>query len=267
MKPKLIYKFEDFSIRTLRNLKNQTIYFGSPKNFNDPYDCAIRAGVRSPTEDEIKRFREFYLSQNDLPDQARNELSKMGNSQISSMIERSARSLLEKQSEDFLASKGVSCFSEINSDLLMWSHYGGKFKGFCLEFSTDFEPFYKLIKVSYVDSMPDIDPISALVGNNFDQFIDLYCTKSKSWSYEKEWRALHHVANTAFTYPTEALKGIYFGPEVDPADIEISCLILQGQNPNVLFWRGVRNEQKFSVEFEKFTYTSNIVAREKGLIT
>ncbi len=251
----------------MRNLKNQIIFFGSPKNFNDPYDCAIRAEVRSPKEQEIIQLRNFYLNQNDLPDQARSELSTMSNSQISSLIERRARSLAEIHAEDFLNTKGVSCFSEINSDLLMWSHYGGKYKGFCLEFSSEFEPFNKLRKVNYLESMPMIDPVSAIMGNDFDQFLNLYCTKSKSWSYEKEWRALHHVANTAFTYPTEALKGVYFGPEVDPADREMCCLILQGQNPNVLFWRGERNSAKFSVEFEKFTYTSNIVARKKGLIT
>ncbi|MBS3952443.1 MAG: DUF2971 domain-containing protein [Methylomicrobium sp.] len=238
MKPKLIYKFEDFTIRSLRNLKSQTIFFGSPKNFNDPYDCAIRAEVRSPKEDEINQLRNFFLCQSDLPNEAKNELSSMNNTQLSSLIERNARSLSERHADDFLNTKGVTCFSEINSDLLMWSHYGGKYKGFCLEFATEFEPFNKLRKVNYVDSMPVIDPISAIMGDNFDQFLDLYCTKSKSWSYEKEWRALHHVANTEFTYPTEALKGIYFGPDVDPADLEIACLVLQGQNPNVIFWRG-----------------------------
>ncbi len=40
-KPKKLYKYEAFTEQSLKNLKAQAIYFGSPKNFNDPYDCAL----------------------------------------------------------------------------------------------------------------------------------------------------------------------------------------------------------------------------------
>ena len=42
---------------------------------------------------------------------------------------------------------GITCLSEVKDDLLMWSHYGGKYKGFCLEFDSKYAPFTKTLKV------------------------------------------------------------------------------------------------------------------------
>ena len=97
--------------------------------------------------------------------------------------------------------------------------------------------------------------------------IELFCTKSKSWEYEREWRCIHATAGTAYIYPSETLTGIYFGPNIDPHMLEIICLILQGQNPNIRFWKGRRSEYSFSVEFEEFHYTSYAMAKILGLRT
>ncbi|WP_445363446.1 DUF2971 domain-containing protein [Microbulbifer sp. ANSA003] len=265
--PERIYKFEDFNIQSIKNLKSHTIYFGSPKNFNDPYDCAIRAEIVEPTEEQVTILKNYYLQHKETSEQAKAELTRMNSASFKALIERSARSVSNMHAEKFINENGVSCFSETNDDLLMWSHYGGKHKGFCLEFSTGSKPFNKLRKVKYKESMPKIDPISILINSDYDQFLDLYCTKSKSWEYEKEWRALHHVAGTAFTYPSESLRGIYFGPDIDNVSLEILCLIIQGQNPDVLFYKGKRNDEKFKIEFQQFTYTSHIEAKRQGLIT
>lgn len=72
----------------------------------------------------------------------------------------------------------------------MWAHYGGQYRGFCLEFRTDDELFKKLRKVCYTDTMPQIDIVDCVVNRNFDQLLNsLFCTKSSPWAYEKEWRA------------------------------------------------------------------------------
>tara|TARA_R110001592_G_C12706756_1_gene707370 strand:- start:236 stop:505 length:270 start_codon:yes stop_codon:yes gene_type:complete len=88
-----------------------------------------------------------------------------------------------------------------------------------------------------------------------------------SWSYEKEWRCIHHVAGTRWTYEANALTGVYFGPEIDPEALEIICLVLQGQNENVKFWKGERSAETFSVEFKKVEYTSYLDAKRRGIIT
>lgn len=149
----------------------------------------------------------------------------------------------------------MTCFTELNDNLLMWAHYGGQYRGFCLEFRTDDELFKKLRKVCYTDTMPQIDIVDCVVNRNFDQLLNsLFCTKSSPWAYEKEWRAIHNDSNTPFTYTPEALKAVYFGPECQAQDCDLICCILYTQNPNVELYRGTRSTTKFKVEFSSISY-------------
>ena len=186
--------------------------------------------------------------------------------QLREILFRAAHDTMKTSTENFLKSQGVACFSESNKDLLMWSHYGGRYKGFCLEFSTSADLFAKIRQVRYVPSLPPIDVATVCLNPDFDSVLELFCTKSMAWAYEKEWRAIHHVAGTEFGYPAEALTGIYFGPDIDRQSLEIICLILAGQNENVRLWRGTRSTTEFQVLFEEFRYTSNLEARRKGLV-
>ena len=148
----------------------------------------------------------------------------------------------------------------------MWAHYGGCYRGFCLEFITDFEMFNKLKEVHYSPDLPRLDVAACLIENDFDHIADLYCTKSINWQYEQEWRLIHQKAGTSYVYPSEALNAIYFGPNIDAQMMEILCLIIQGQNPQVDFWRGRLSKSEFKVEFEKVDYTPHVVAKNMGLV-
>jgi Protein of unknown function (DUF2971) len=266
VKPATIFKYEAFSAQSLQNLKAQAIYFGSPLGFNDPYDCALKPRIAEPTTEELEEFRVSYSQRPDVPIEYQNTFKKIDILELKKIVERSAITVLDKHVESFLQTKGVTCFSESNNDLLMWSHYGGRYKGFCLEFFTEFEPFTKMRKVKYSDTMPKINAARALFHDDFDDFLDLFCVKSNSWSYEKEWRCIHDKAGTLFGYDSSALKSIYFGPDIEIHCLEIICLILAGQNSNVKFWRGTRSQEKFEVLFEEFTYTNYLDAKNKGLI-
>lgn len=143
----------------------------------------------------------------------------------------------------------------------MWAHYSEKYSGFCLEFKTNNEIFEKARKVIYTENMPKLNAVSIYADGERGEILNkLFCTKSKSWEYEKEWRCIHSDAGTAYTYPTELLTGVYFGPKTDPTNIEIICLILQGKNNSVRFWKGKRSEEKFKLDFDEFTYTPHIKA-------
>ena len=115
--------------------------------------------------------------------------------------------------------------------------------------------------------MPKFNAVNALLNDSYDEMLNLFCTKSASWAYEKEWRCIHQQAGTLFTYEAEALESVFFGPDIDLQSLEIVCLILAGQNPNVRLWRGHRSQDRFEVVFDEFTYTSHIKAKERGIIT
>jgi hypothetical protein len=263
--PPRLYKYEPFNARTLQNIKGQVLYFGSPLNFNDPYDCALTPNIQPPKDEEVERLRAHYLRRNDLNERQRHEFQTYPTEELGAMLLRNAQIAIEQSINAFLASSGVTCFSERNDDLLMWSHYGGRYRGLCLEFNTEIDPFGKVRQVRYMPSLPQLNVASILLRTEFDPVRDLYCTKSDSWCYEREWRAFHEVAATQYTYPPEALTGVYFGPDIDDESLEIVCLILAGQNEGVRFYKGSRSRTEFRVLFTEFTYTSYLQAKKLGL--
>jgi hypothetical protein len=62
------------------------------------------------------------------------------------------------------------------------------------------------------------------------------------------------------------LKAVYFGPAIDCLALDIVCVIIADQNPDVELWVGRRSEREFKVEFEKKTYTPYVVAKRLGLV-
>lgn len=258
--PDKLYKYESFSIQSLLNLKTQTVYFAPPSGFNDPYDCALKAQIAEPTDLEIESLRDIYLAK-DWPDHVKARLETTPLAELKPALYRAARDASEQIIDNFIQSRGVSCFSEVNDELLMWAHYSDKYTGFCLEFSTNNELFEKARKIDYVEKIPKLNIKSIYADRDRDEMMSLFCTKSKSWEYEKEWRVIHGEAGTAYTYPTEVLTGVYFGPKMAFEVIEIICLVIMGQNPHVKFYRGHRSEVTFKVEFEEFTYTPYIETR------
>ena len=261
--PPSLYKYEAFSTQSLLNLKKQIIYFGSPLNFNDPYDCALTPNIAEPTDDEVLQVRDGYLKNTNVLAKARWEFETKSLPDLRAALLRAARAAFQQVVNEFLSKRGVACFSEKNDDLLMWSHYGGKYKGFCLEFDTTSEPFQKVSHVRYVPSLPPLSIATILLDRDFHPVPELFCTKSDAWRYEREWRALHGTAGTQFVYPNTALKGVYFGPDIDVPSLEVVCLVLAGQNETVKLWRGQRSTSEFRVVFESFAYTSHIEAKRR----
>jgi hypothetical protein len=264
-KPPRLYKFESLTSRTLQNIKGQVLYFGSPLGFNDPYDCAVTPNIKALTDDQTEAVRKRYLSDNRVTGQKRHSFATMATQELREILQSAARSTMVQTVDSFLKNRGVTCFSEKNDDLLMWSHYGGQYRGVCLEFDTQIEPFPRVKPVNYVESLPQLSVAEILLDQEFDHVSELFCTKSFSWQYEREWRAIHKVAGTKYVYPAHALTGVYFGPDIDKAAMEIVCLILGGQNAGVRFYRGSRSTTEFKVTFEEFTYTTFLQAKELGL--
>jgi len=264
-KPKYLYKYEEISKQSLENLKNQVIYFASPSKFNDPFDCAINPQVIEPNDEDIEIVRSFFSKNSKYLPEYQIIFDSKEIKKLHPLLMKITAEALNKTREDFLETKGISCFSETPNNLLMWSHYADKQSGFCLEFNTNLDPLTKAYKVEYVTDFPELT-ISEIFKDFNEMITKLFCTKSKDWSYEKEWRCLHTVVNTPFTYDSSTLTGVYFGPETSFTFIEIIALILRSQNPKVQLWQGKRSASKFSVEFEKFTYTPYPEAKEKGLV-
>ncbi len=261
MVPKHLYKFQPLNLQTLRNLKNAQLYFNTPASFNDPFDCSTLEASFEPLDEKnvVDIFKHYMNKKNITLDFEINSIKDVPQQYVNQIHSGIEKTLKEKQRQ-FLHERGCSCFSEENDNILMWSHYAGGHKGICLKLDTSFELFSKIDKVNYSDDFPLI-PIMRLIDNNdkFDNEIlkPLY-RKSKRWEYEKEWRIFHVEPNKLYGYGVDALKSVFFGLEVDEADIEIVCLILQGQSNRVMFYRAHKDKSSYSLNFEEFPYTPYI---------
>jgi hypothetical protein len=149
---------------------------------------------------------------------------------------------------------GVTCFSEVRDNLLMWAHYGDKYRGICLEFSTNWMPQQITYPVRYEESYPTVSFDESLPGGDGSRFMEThFCTKSRDWKYEEEWRIIA-PKEQSIAYSARDLTGIYFGPDIDQQSIELVCHIVQGQKEDLRFWKGSISNTKFHVEFEEITY-------------
>jgi hypothetical protein len=260
--PEHIYKYQKIDQNTLIGLKNSQVYFARPSQFNDPYDCnhIIKPNLE---EIEIKNFKKELLQIISDPEK-RSEISKKSDDEISQFIQNYGPQLISDSQKDVNKKHGILCLTEKHKNLLMWGHYADSFKGICLEFSTQFEQFNKIIPVIYQENLTHFS-FSKILNNiiqpdqmNTSELIKLYSIKYTDWDYEKEWRCLHINGEQLFVHEQQALTGVYFGPNIDETLKEIICLIIQGNNNHTKFYIGKLSADKFEITFEEKSYTSFI---------
>lgn len=250
--PRYLYKYEKINMLSIQNLKNAQLYFNAPKNFNDPFDCSTLQNINL-TDEKLFEINKLYLSI--YPEIA----SSKSILEIPDTIKNSIINSIQQEFKEYqfklLNERGCTCFSEINNNLLMWSHYSDGHKGFCLEFDTSHKPFNKAMKVEYKKDFPYVDPMVYLKQEkNLNVFFEPILTKHQDWEYEQEWRIFHKEANKLFGYSVGSLNAVYFGCNVDPVNIEIIALILQGQNEDVKFYQAKKSKNNYSLVFENFQY-------------
>ncbi len=113
---------------------------------------------------------------------------------------------------------GISSFSEINDELLLWAHYANNYRGFCIEFDPKKLSFFP----ERNNTKYSLDPVLY-----FEEFIEveeakkyslqyLLTAKANRWEYEKEWRLISTLNpsesyNRLLFYKLESVKALYIG--------------------------------------------------------
>ena len=134
--PLKLYKYEPFNKYSLSNLKNQQVYFSRPNTFNDPFDCSVNCNFEDLSNTDLIKLHRRYF---DLcPDKVQfsTKYGSTPNSAFRQFMTATIKVAFEHHKNEILFNRGVSCFSETNSEILMWSHYANSHQGFCLEFDT-----------------------------------------------------------------------------------------------------------------------------------
>lgn len=162
--PSSLYKYRGYSKYSVQNLKNDSVWFNSADKLNDPFDSALVI----KTEQYMKR-RIALATFKALPNIVHKHGIEISEEEINALSSESIEVILktvlkrvpdykDEQIEEIIkAVLGVmkdmeeshtleqvkksrettflSCFSEVNDSMLMWSHYAHSHTGFCLEYN------------------------------------------------------------------------------------------------------------------------------------
>lgn len=209
------------------------LWFSSPANFNDPFDC--KTYPRIPSEDELA----LYLATN--AENASEKDYKM----IRDGIRIAGKKLAKQAIDDIMNRSGVKCFTPNNDTILMWSHYTNSHKGICLGFDVmeDLEFFVYPINVVYSEEYPKL----VFTDKSFPS--EMLRTKSKVWEYEKEVR----VCKPNFGYYNfnpKSLKSITFGCNIseDKQEIIIKTIKQNKELDHVAFFKCSTNPTQFKLD-------------------
>lgn len=183
------------------DLLNGRIYFSAPANFNDPFELSAKVNISSSP-------LLGTLSQKE-----KNEILRIFRLRPPTAL-----------SDDWKEKVGILCLSEDPANILMWSHYSNNHSGICIGFDTDQKPFSSAKMVNYSDERPAADFNS----DSEKLFSRVLLTKSKHWSYEREWRSIKR------TIESEELNFYYKTFENSPDRLdEIASTIEENGGPGL----------------------------------
>ena len=238
--PRYIYKYTDIESLKLI-LKNATLKFSKPSDFNDPFDCNITIDTNNSTE-EIDAYIEMLRQNESLTDeQIKIKRKKYHNpDELFALTNKSV-----KESKEIL---GVTCFSRLFDNILMWSHYSDKHKGVCIKFDllSDADFFMTPFIVEYSDKYPTYNYLSNREG--LAQF--LLKTKSIDWEYEKEIRVMKR-GHGFYSFQKDSLVEIIFGAKTNNLEkVELKRLVDKFGYNKTDFKTAKISETDFKLEIE-----------------
>jgi hypothetical protein len=169
------------------------------------------------------------------------------------------RKIVNRNIQKVLLTVGVSCFSEQNNNILMWSHYANNHKGICLKFDvlkdTAFffaadrsKPTVAIGKVIY--SPKNYSYLNANDIINQKQILQVIpFTKYEDWRYEKEVRIIS-LSPGLIKYNDDALVEIIFGCKCDHKEIQSIKNSVKLSSKNVSFSKAIKSDFEFKIDFE-----------------
>jgi len=182
--------------RDLLALQESRFYAGTRHALNDPFEGRFD---RSYLDAQTEAIRTAMTAMND---RVRGSFED-----VSHLIEE-VLSFVEKC--------GIFSLSYNPLNELIWAHYGGSHKGFCIGYDLEklisFEPTqFNCIEVAYTDCEPSVEVGDLLLEeSHFKMLQKILGTKSSPWSYEQEIRVVTTPPGL-HEHDFRAVKEVYFG--------------------------------------------------------
>ena len=257
--PDYFYKYRSLHSEADRRwaediVANSRLWWPSPLDFNDPFDCVPVHQYVGSARDKERAAREVIrrMMKNSSRYDRRKALKETRNRRegdVVRIMNESNRLLLERSS--------VCSLSELGDNVLMWSHYADAHRGICFRFrplakdADSLDPhrlgFEFALPVTYSKQRPVVDLMLDDFGPG-DLIEKVLLTKADFWSYEREWRMIgHEVSKGARTFPPRSLDAIILGSRIAREHEDLVRSWVERYNPKPKLLRAVSDERDFRV--------------------
>ena len=245
-----LYKYREISSIGLENtITNGEIFFPDPTRFNDPFDCKPKVGVHKSEYKRNKYYRNLIKSKR--PHLTSHEIKKeiRTNPHIKKL--RNTK-YIEELVLKLIKSYGIYCLTEVPDDILMWSHYSASHTGVCLQFDAkeELSLFWEAYMVTYQDKYPEVNVMKI---GEYEQFFNLFATKSTHWQYENERRVIkdeNDGGSNMYTFDTKLLTGVILGARISQKDEATILNWVNKKNTPTKVYRAVINNDAYILDIK-----------------
>jgi hypothetical protein len=253
--PDFVYSYRTIDDKLRDTLIKQQLWLSNPLSFNDPFDCNFPIQKDCTAEEATKVVEAMLQIGNFSPEFRKHARIEASQGRII-YPEACAKSW-----QSAMSATGVACFSATPTNILMWSHYASKHQGVCLGFKhlprrLDLQP------MEYCRTMPSVRIVDMMPRPSLELLKKLLLTKSRDWSYEKEWRFVKgdkqyssdSDPERAERFYPEELQKVIFGCRVAQERQHEIMLLLKSWPTKILFYQAHLHNSRFAVSIRRLSF-------------
>lgn len=255
------YKYRPWDEYAKRTLLENQLFFSSPSEVNDPFDCRFPDIVK-PTPEQLKKYLELQYVNLRSPGRD-NSMIHGELLLLDAYIESSARKkaspsweeVVDEAKELILHRSSFCSLSSVNNSPLMFSHYADGHKGVVFQFHHALEYslahveavlYQKVFNVLDIFNDPECDDESLVQATMF--------RKSDHWNYEHEWRAFRLCKpKGVVSFDPRCISGIIFGCKMPEQSRVEAIEIAKNRNQPVTLYEAVMNNDGINLDIREIS--------------
>jgi hypothetical protein len=253
--PSVLYKYLQYHrLRrnrwTRRIFEDSEVFFGSPRDFNDPFDSRWKFIYPRSELTREALWRKFARRR--WPDQQAPWIGELIATGADISYGQSICDDMEKMAQE---EYGVLCLAERGDNILMWSHYANQHTGFCLEFQTGNPLFSRARKVAYPPSKErPCQDLAEYLTVEKQRVPKELVTKAEDWAREEEWRIVEVGGAGMYKFPPHALTAVILGCRMAQTNRERIKEWCRKREPRPLLCEAKEKEWQFGLNVLPVSY-------------
>jgi len=230
-------------------LSENTIYCPTPDKLNDPFDSKLYF-TKKPAKKIIKEIESYKMP---VFAEAQTVIQTINNINIEKHV--LFNDLYKKYGDDFeyfvFRDYGLYAMTTDKNSLLMWSHYGEKHKGFCIEWERKeggiFSNTETCFPINYSSYLPEYD-----YEHQSEKEVARvkFGNKSDIWTYEKEWRYITKESNKNIQCDAK-LMALYIGCKAELEKTKYTEIIDICKHKNIEIFQARMKDREYKIDFIK----------------